>query len=101
MKKRIAQLALGAAAVAAMIAGTGGAAHAAGPYPYAGNDDIGRTLTVCAQDLNVRDVVGILRRGEHFTVKGFDGPHKGWVYGYAHGRVKGHGWVLNGWFCNA
>ncbi|AQZ70400.1 hypothetical protein BKM31_14930 [[Actinomadura] parvosata subsp. kistnae] len=85
----------------ALVAGTGAAAHAAGPYPYAGSDDIGRRLTVCATDLQVRDVVGVLRRGDTFTVKGFDGAYKEWVYGFAYGRVNAHGWVQNGWFCNA
>ncbi|SPL88859.1 unnamed protein product [[Actinomadura] parvosata subsp. kistnae] len=45
--------------------------------------------------------MGVLRRGDTFTVKGFDGAYKEWVYGFAYGRVNAHGWVQNGWFCNA
>ncbi|MEV4397566.1 hypothetical protein [Nonomuraea sp. NPDC049607] len=100
-RKHIARLIVGAGTMAAVLAVSGGVAHAAGPYPYAGADDVGRRLTVCADDLMVRDFVGNLRRGQGFTVKGFDGAYKEWVYGFAYGNVNANGWVENGWFCDA
>lgn len=94
---RFARAAAGAGTCLAVLA-TAGAAHASGPYSYAGSDDVGRRLTVCAASLTVYDLRGQLRNPQTFTVKGFD---RGYVYGFAWGHVNAHGLVQNGWFCDA
>lgn len=92
-------IALLAAAVsvslAATLAATPGAAHAA-------NGTIGVRETVCANDLYVRTEpngawMGTLYRGQTFLVKG---PRSGgYIYGFAYGHINRHGWVQDGWFC--
>ncbi|MFI0419282.1 hypothetical protein [Spongiactinospora sp. 9N601] len=101
VRKNIARLTLGAGTLVALLAASTGVAHAGGPYPYAGNDDIGRRLTVCANDLLVRGPNKTLLRGQTFDVKSFSGPDKERVWGFAYGYVNDHGWVENGWFCDA
>jgi hypothetical protein len=100
-RTRIAQALVGVGTCLAMVGATAGVAHAAGPYPYAGNDDLGRRLTVCAESLDVHDLKGWLSYPQTFTVESFQGADKTWVYGFAWGNVNAHGLVLNGWFCDA
>ncbi|KOV85544.1 hypothetical protein ADL03_13615 [Nocardia sp. NRRL S-836] len=80
-----------------MTAATTGSASAGGPYRYATSADVGNRLTVCAEDLTVREFIGVLKRGQTFEVKGFNTGE--WVYGFAYGNVNANGWVQNGWFC--
>lgn len=50
-----------------------------------------------AEDREVRDFVGVLKRGQTFEVKGFNTNE--WVYGFAYGNVNANGVVQNGWIC--
>ncbi|GAB1646476.1 hypothetical protein [Krasilnikovia sp. MM14-A1259] len=101
LRKRTAQAAVAVGVSMAMLVASSGVAYAGGPYPYAGNNDVGRRLTVCADSLDVHNFLGQLHYPQTFTVEGFDGANKEWVYGFAWGTVNAHGSVLNGWFCNA
>jgi hypothetical protein len=86
------------AAVASVLTlGVAGTASAGDWYRSATSSDSGSRLTVCAQDVLVRDFVGVLHHGQTFRVEGFDGGE--WVYGFAYGDVNARGWVQNGWFC--
>lgn len=60
-------------------------------------------LTVCAQDLYVRDApagifIGTLYQGQTMEVTKYS-PSGEWAYGFAYGHVNKWGWVQNGWFC--
>ncbi|QSQ26122.1 hypothetical protein JY651_14840 [Pyxidicoccus parkwayensis] len=60
-------------------------------------------LTVCAQDLYVRDApagifIGTLYQGQTMEVTEYS-PSGQWAYGFAYGHVNKWGWVQNGWFC--
>lgn len=60
-------------------------------------------LTVCAQDLYVRDApqgvfIGTLFYGQTMEVTKYS-PSGEWAYGFAYGNVNKWGWVQNGWFC--
>ena len=60
-------------------------------------------LTVCANDLYVRDapagvIIGTLFKGQTISVERYS-PSGDWAYGFAYGHVNRHGWVQNGWFC--
>jgi hypothetical protein len=84
----------------ALVATAAAPAHAG---PFAGQDDLGRRLTVCAESLGVRWIPGgvpfdYLHYPETFTVEGFD---SGYVYGLAFGHINRHVYVQNGWFCDA
>lgn len=104
--RRIVEVAAAVSTALVLVTTAGVPAHAGGPYPYAGRDDIGRVLEVCAQTLTVSagagssDYVGTLKSGEHFTVHEIT-DSKQYVGGRAHGQVGAEGWVINGWFCNA
>lgn len=84
-------------AAAALTVATTGSASAGGWYRYATSADLGHRLTVCAEDLTVREFIGVLKRGQTFLVEGFQTSE--WVYGFAYGDVNARGWVQNGWFC--
>ncbi len=63
----------------------------------------GTRLTVCAQDLYVRDspagiFIGTLYYGQTMEVTKYS-PSGEWAYGFAYGHVNKWGWVQNGWFC--
>ena len=93
-------IAVGALAVSAAPASAGG------PYKWASAQDAyyQSRLTVCAQDLAVRDdwlnPYAYLYGGQTFRVEYVDSEFSSeWVYGFAYGDVNSHGWVQNGWFC--
>ena len=98
INKRIAAVALSAAAVVAPIAAAG-PAQASTP---AGTVHPAAVHEVCADSLYVRkspqgEMIGTLFRGDHFDFYYSNG--NGWDYGYAYGGANQLGWVQAGWFC--
>jgi hypothetical protein len=97
---------LALAVTGSLVAGTGPAALAGGPYRNATAGDVGQRWGVCAHDLTVRQspggrVIGTLygsdgaRPAQSFTISGTGE----WVRGHAWGEVNRDGYVQNGWFC--
>jgi hypothetical protein len=81
-------------------------AIAGGPLRYANWNDVGRRMSICAQDLAVRSYPGgpafaYMYSGQTILIKDAGQVEFGgeWVYGFVYGNVNAHGYIQNGWFC--
>lgn len=88
------------AAVAATVIATGIVVASPAAYAACSHARVGTTMTICAQDLALRDNcsnkawMGWLYRGDRFRV---DADYGDWVWGYSYKHNR-HGCVQDGWF---